>query len=491
MAWTWMQADTGPEGEVIPERWVDFSINPGGTPGLPGYTTTNPYTSLQQIQNLSAEGSYSSKYWGMLSPEIQQAILADPESYFALSGANQTGTDAEGNITYDATWGGQVPEGFVRTQLPTEDYSYGIQYVDNIDQIQQSALSQAQYIPGVGLVVPQYSGSTTVEQGDPIGDAVLAALISGVGGLALSGAGTLAGADSAWGVLSPAAASADPAIAAGAMGGEVTGGLTLADTLGVTSAASAGTGLSFPSIPQPVKDAASVAGAAGSIAGLSDADYGLSPLDTGIGPTATGIGPAGVDDPGLSGMDPGFIKSLADALGTTPENLGKILGAFGPAALGAFGAYTQGQTQKDLANQFASYGAPYRQRLGDLYNNPGAYLSSPEVQIPVQQGTDALARSLSAKVGNPIGNMTALGELQNYSANQLYGRLGQEKDRLAGFGGLSYYNQAAPGAMGAASGATGDIFNALGSGLANYMNPPSTLESLLKSLQGSGIFKVA
>ena len=116
-------------------------------------------------------------------------------------------------------------------------------------------------------------------------------------------------------------------------------------------------------------------------------------------------------------------------------------------------------------------GAPYRGRLADLYSNPSAFLNSPEVQVPVQQGTNALARALSVQ-GNPIGSGTALQELQNYSSNQLFGRLGQEKDRLAGFGGLSAYNQAAPGAANNAIDANYGVYGALGKGAANIFNPP-------------------
>jgi hypothetical protein len=85
-------------------------------------------------------------------------------------------------------------------------------------------------------------------------------------------------------------------------------------------------------------------------------------------------------------------------------------------------------------------GGPYRERLAALYADPTSFLSSPEVMAPVQQGTDALARALSVR-GNPAGSGAALQEIQNYASNQLFGRLGEEKTRLAGFGGLSAYNQ--------------------------------------------------
>ena len=128
-------------------------------------------------------------------------------------------------------------------------------------------------------------------------------------------------------------------------------------------------------------------------------------------------------------------------------------------------------------------GAPYRDRLAALYNDPSKFLQSAEVTTPVQQGTDALARSLSVQ-GNPIGSGHALQELQNYSANQLFSRLGQEKDRLGGLGGLTAYNNAAPGTALAGVNAGSNVWNAAGSGLASLTNPQPNLVDIYKMMQG-------
>jgi hypothetical protein len=267
------------------------------------------------------------------------------------------------------------------------------------------------------------------------------------------------------------------------------------------------------SVLGPVLGVAGLTGGLGGL-GLGDASWGANAIGESGG--ATGAfdmgGSAGVFDsfgnPLYSSPawtpDASTYWTDTTTAGTTPSSaISKILngtataddwmkavGAVAPSLLGAVGASQQTDAMKDLAGQFAGYGAPYRSKLADLYANPSSFLSSPEVQVPVQQGTDALARSLSAKVGNPIGNPTALSEIQNYASNQLFGRLGQEKDRLAGFGGLSAYNQAAPGAAAGAAGSEGNIFNALGYGLGNLLSPQTSLESLLKQLQGSNIFKV-
>jgi len=210
-----------------------------------------------------------------------------------------------------------------------------------------------------------------------------------------------------------------------------------------------------------------------------------------------------LSDPSASGntaLD--AIKKILSGSGSGDDWL-KLIGTAAPGLIAAYASGQQADALKEIANQqqarydqFVGFGAPYRQKLSDLYSNPGSFLQSPEVQSSVQQGTDALARSLSAKVGNPIGNMTALGELQNYSANQLFGRLGQEKDRLAGFGGLSAYNQAGAGGSNlqsllAASGADAGVWGGIGRAAGDVFNPaPNTLSDIWKQLQGNNIFGV-
>ena len=56
-----------------------------------------------------------------------------------------------------------------------------------------------------------------------------------------------------------------------------------------------------------------------------------------------------------------------------------------------------------------------------------------------------LARSLSTG-GNPIGSGNALQELQGFTSKQLFGRLGEEKGRLASLGYDNPFYRSAPGA---------------------------------------------
>lgn len=175
------------------------------------------------------------------------------------------------------------------------------------------------------------------------------------------------------------------------------------------------------------------------------------------------------------------------------------LGQYGSilsSILGMIGSNSQTNALQGLAaqqgtnqNMLLNMGAPYRSRLAQLYANPNAFLSSPEVQIPVQQGTDILARALSTQ-GNPALSGGPLQQLQSYASNQLFGRLGQERDRLAGFGGLTAYNNA--GASGVnnyqlpllAAQSENNIWNAAGAGLNSALNPQPTWQQLLAMLQG-------
>ena len=186
-------------------------------------------------------------------------------------------------------------------------------------------------------------------------------------------------------------------------------------------------------------------------------------------PAAVAESPASLATQGLTQTAPGVWNGEA-----TPADYASLAGILGSTALGAYSSNQQTQAFQRLADQYASYGAPYRQKLSDLYANPTSFLSSQEVQVPVQQATDALARSLSIH-GNPAGNGSALQEIQNYSANQLFGRLGQEKDRLAGYGGITQYNAAAPQAASNAVQSSGNTANAIGAGMSSLLNPPPTL----------------
>ncbi len=155
---------------------------------------------------------------------------------------------------------------------------------------------------------------------------------------------------------------------------------------------------------------------------------------------------------------PPAIPPPPDAPGTPAwqkwldDNWARLIGTLGPGILGILGnndrndALNADRDQRQrMYDEYKGFGAPYRQRLSDLYADPNAFLSSNEVRVPLDQATKSLAQAYSAKGGNPWGNPAAGFAITSNAANKLFGRLGEEKDRLAGYGGVAAYNPAAAG----------------------------------------------
>lgn len=216
-------------------------------------------------------------------------------------------------------------------------------------------------------------------------------------------------------------------------------------------------------------------------------------VEGGIGGASIGAGGMEAGLPAFAGgageISPTLLSQLNTALGTnfTGTDVMRTLGNLSAAGLGAYASSEQTGALDEMAKRYEGYGAPYRQKLSDLYANPESFLSSKEVQTPVDLGTKSLMRSLSV-TGNPFGSGNALTEGQNYASNKLFSRLGEEKDRLAGYGGITTYNAAAPTAATNAIGSSANTYNAIGSGLGNIFNPPKTesqtMADFIKTLRG-------
>jgi hypothetical protein len=285
---------------------------------------------------------------------------------------------------------------------------------------------------------------------------------------------------------------------------------------------------------------------------------------------------------GGTGAAYSWIENIAKTIGLTPDTLVKSLGGVLASVIGAVGstqqadsqtqlgnrmldmsaaqyadqtareqaryeanvALTQGNNATNIANEQARFNTlagrenaaiqrqqdsintsqevvrPFYTELQKLQNDPTSFLTSERVQAPIQQGTDALARSLSAKVGNPIDNPSALQEIQNYTSNAFYNKLGERENQLAGWVNLPAYGSAGatipgtgstlPGsvptptvpnqAYNAPSGSnslatagatslnnsfnsTGQAYSQLGAGINNIFNPPQQGQLTLQQLQ--------
>lgn len=264
--------------------------------------------------------------------------------------------------------------------------------------------------------------------------------------------------------------------------------------------------------------APAAAGTAGSAAaapaaGLSEAlGSGLSVGATGAeGLSAAAGGASGISGAGAAGtaLAPGFFaaetlapvlggataaasQGLADAGGaaTTAAKstaLQRILNGGGtqadwlelggqalPSILSAWGSNQQAGALKDLAGQYMAMGAPYRQQLADITADPSKYFES----APARESLEQVLRRLSVN-GNPAGSPYS----QALAVGALNEQYGKERDRLAGYGGLTQFNAAAPGTSVAGINANQSTLADIGYGIGRVMNPQPTLAGLLKDLK--------
>src|SRR5260221_3424245 len=116
-----------------------------------------------------------------------------------------------------------------------------------------------------------------------------------------------------------------------------------------------------------------------------------------------------------------------------------------------FNRNQRGQT----SDQYFQMGQPYRDQLSAMTANPNLYFNSPAAQALANQSD----RRYSAAVGNPAGSDTA----QAGALEAMLRGYGNERDRLFNYGGLGYFNRAAPQARSNSMGANMGVFGGLGS----------------------------
>jgi hypothetical protein len=213
-------------------------------------------------------------------------------------------------------------------------------------------------------------------------------------------------------------------------------------------------------------------GTAGAGAGLVGAGAALNAIGSGLksvpgsNPTSGGNG------------TPNFLQTLFPNTGISDLLKGLI-----PAGLGAFGAKEQMDAFGKMQDKYLGLGAPYRDLLQKSYQPGFSMNNEPGYKDALDLSSQSVLRKLSAGSGNPfdqpnsmtsaldyVTKSTALPALQNY------------RGQLGNFGGLGV-SQAVPFGQGEAQ-SSGGIFNALGFGLNNALNPTSDLERMLKGLGG-------
>lgn len=171
-----------------------------------------------------------------------------------------------------------------------------------------------------------------------------------------------------------------------------------------------------------------------------------------------------------SGTASSALKNLLSGNGSSGD-IFSALGGLAPSLLGMYASNQQTNALKDLAGKYAEYGAPYRQQLADITADPSKFYNS----TAAQQGVNTVLNKLSIG-GNPSGSPYK----QQLAVDSLWNDYGRERDRLAGFGGLTNYNAAAPSLDAQAVNSQGNMYNALGAGLNDIFNPKTSLADLLK-----------
>jgi hypothetical protein len=218
------------------------------------------------------------------------------------------------------------------------------------------------------------------------------------------------------------------------------------------------------------------------VAAPAAADAGLAGLiESGAVGTAGGALEAGALTGGvdyaslLAGTAPSSVATtggIAAAAGLSPEVL-RLLGIAGVTGLGMYGANKQADSLRDIAAASEAKRAPFYNKSIEYLNNPEAYYSGPG-----QASLNATLRALSAKHGNPIGSPTAL-------AISTEAGMRDWRDAVTGFGNMGLSGEDARlNIQGQATGADANMLNALGWGIGQATNPPTTLEQLLRGMRG-------
>jgi hypothetical protein len=224
-----------------------------------------------------------------------------------------------------------------------------------------------------------------------------------------------------------------------------------------------------------------------------DAQYGTPLLGQSAGGgTIVGTGvPASGGAAGIGGSVAGgagaavggtALSRILDGTATAADYL-SMAGNLGGAALGYLGADQQADAYSALAQQYMNIGAPSRARYEASYA-PGFSMNlDPGYKDALDQTTKSFLHKASV-TGNPVDSPNAwMQTLKDVNSTFAYPALQDFRRMNANAGGLSRFADAAPGAASGAINADAGKLNAIGYGVGNIFNPPTTLEQLLKGMR--------
>ena len=222
---------------------------------------------------------------------------------------------------------------------------------------------------------------------------------------------------------------------------------------------------------------------------------GQSLLTGGAAGTGIGLGAAATGATGLSSL-----KNILDNGGSVDDWL-NIVGKAAPGIIGAFGASEQADAIRDVGDkedarirEFMTLGAPSRDRYEASFEPGFDITSDPALRGAMDTTTDTLLRRLSATGGNPYGNPGGLMEAEKYvMGNVALPYLQNYRNQNASTGGYGAFNTTAAGGGDttklnlAGINADAGILGGLGDAASSIFTPRSSLDQLLKQLQGYGL----
>lgn len=160
--------------------------------------------------------------------------------------------------------------------------------------------------------------------------------------------------------------------------------------------------------------------------------------------------------------------------GATLGDLGKVLGT-GAATAGSIYADTQrADAMKSIYNDMAAKRQPFLDKATGYMNDPSSYAAGPGAST-----LDSVLRRLSV-TGNPVGDPAKLGIATQAG-------LSDWRNAVTGFGNLGLAGEDTRAGLATnAANADSAAYSDLGRGISSILNPPMSLEDILKKYKGSG-----
>tara|TARA_R110000868_G_scaffold19561_3_gene84209 strand:- start:771 stop:2330 length:1560 start_codon:yes stop_codon:yes gene_type:complete len=338
----------------------------------------------------------------------------------------------------------------------------------------------------------------------PFGQALLGLGLGALGGWGLAGFGaeTAAGAIGGLsaetaGMLQAAGYSAAEIASIGAQfgaGGALTG-LGGGGAAGLIGGGAGGSGLSAETLswmqaagysPAEIASIGAQFGADGILTGLGGAlEGGIDGWDYLGTDEVNGGFPSGSPELPGGGTSPSLLETLKKIpglsnllSGDSSGLLGKVLGA----GLGAYASNQQSNALTNLANKYDEYGQDSRRRYEETFKDGFTMAKDPGYMDSLNMASKSNLHALSTG-GNPALSPNAQSQnMQDLFQKNAYPALQSYRSGNANAGGLATFNAAVPQLQTQAIGSNANMYNALGSGIADVFSPPKTSAQTLAEL---------